>query len=441
MLLTAARYRPLHGADRGFGAVAHTWSTGFVTGATASASVSPVRELLADPSYRRFWLAQVLVSGIYGTVRFMFVWLMVTLTDWSAAEGLVGIALGVPALVLSLPAGAWSDRSDRRVFCLKWMAASTVGLAALAVLIGADLVTSRLVGAAAFTIGTLLVMMQPNINAMVPELVPRDRLMHAAALQNAGGQTANFGGLAVGGLVIAAVGNSAGFALLAVLMAIAFALMYRVRVPDDPGAASLESRSGMGAEILAGLRYSLGDEPRRSLLLSTLILGTSFSAMQIALPRVVEQDFGGGSFAAGVLLGMFGIGMLFSSVFVASRMEMRHGRNVALFIGVGLGLGQLLLSLSPSYAVAAVVMVAWGVNAGLAIASHRTLIQQETEPAMMGRVMGVMTLGFAGGLPFGALVQSVLAPALGPVLTMRWVGAATMAITIPLLCRPTIWRR
>jgi len=51
----------------------------------------------------------------------------------------------------------------------------------------------------------------------------------------------------------------------------------------------------------------------------------------------------------------------------------------------------------------------------------------------MGRVMGIMTLGFSGGLPFGALTQTVLAPALGPVLTMRTVGLVTMAITIPLL--------
>ena len=105
MLLTAARYRPLHGADRGFGAVPLTRSTVPMTEASAAASVSPVRELLADPSYRSFWVAQVLVFGVYGTVRFMFVWLMVTLTDWSAAEGLVGVALGVPALVLSLQIG------------------------------------------------------------------------------------------------------------------------------------------------------------------------------------------------------------------------------------------------------------------------------------------------------------------------------------------------
>lgn len=75
---------------------------------------SPVAKLLADRNFRRYWIAQTLVFGTNGTVRFAFVWLVVTLTDWPSAEGLIGISLGLPALFLALPAGAWSDRTDRR---------------------------------------------------------------------------------------------------------------------------------------------------------------------------------------------------------------------------------------------------------------------------------------------------------------------------------------
>ena len=200
-------------------------------------------------------------------------------------------------------------------------------------------------------------------------------------------------------------------------------------------------RDRLRTDVLEGLRYGLGSEPRRSLLVVTLVLGSSFSVMQIAMPRVVEEDFGRGSTAAGLLLGTFGLGMLTSSAVVARRENMRHGLNVGLFIGIGLGMGQFLLSLAPNYWVAIIVMVSWGINAGVAIASHRTLLQRNTEPAMMGRVMGIMTLGFAGGLPFGALAQFVLAPRIGPIMMMRSIGLVTMAITIPLLFRPTIRNR
>lgn len=398
---------------------------------------SPVAQLLADRNFRRYWIAQVLVFGTNGTLRFVFVWLIVTLTDWPSAEGLVGISLGMPALLLALPAGAWSDRSDRRRFILFWVAVSAVLLATWAAVVAAGAATPRLTGLAAVLLGTSLVMMQPNLNAIVPKLVPRERLMNAAALQNGGSQAASFLGLGFGGGAIAIFGNEGGFALLALALVASFLLLLGVSIPPD--APSEAPRQRLRTDVLEGLRYGLGSEPRRSLLVVTLILGSSFSVMQIAMPRVVEEDFGRGSVAAGLLLGMFGIGMLISSAAVARRSDMRHGLNVGLFIGIGLGLGQFLLSLAPNYWVAVVVMVGWGINAGIAIASHRTLLQQRTDDVMMGRVMGIMTLGFSGGLPFGALAQTVLAPALGPVLTMRVVGLVTMAITIPLLLlRPSI---
>lgn len=389
-----------------------------------------MQELLGDKNFRRFWISQVLAFGVNGTVRFMFVWLIVSLTTWSGAEGFIGVALGLPALVLALPAGAWSDRVDRIRYSVVWMMASAGFFALFAVVIATDLVTTQVTAVFAVVVGTTLVLVQPNLNAIVPLLVPKERLMNAAALQNGGGQAAGFLGLAAGGGIVWALGNAAGFGLLAVIMGIAALLMRRVRLMEDRGEA--EQRS-IRAEVADGLRYGLGHEPSRSLLIATLVLGSSFSVMQIAMPRVVKEEFGRGSLSAALLLGTFGLGMLGSSIWVARRQSMRHGWNVAIFIGIGLGLGQFLLSLAPNYWVSIAVMIGWGVNAGLAIASHRTLLQQETDPAMMGRVMGIMTLGFSGGLPFGALAQGVLAPAIGPVLTMRYVGLATMAITMPLL--------
>ncbi|MEM9650722.1 MAG: MFS transporter [Actinomycetota bacterium] len=424
---------------------------------------NPIRELLGEANFRRFWIAQILMFGVNGTVRFAFVWLMVTLTDWSAAEGLIGIAYGLPALFVSLPAGAWSDRVDRRRFFLFWAGLSALAFAVFAVVVAADLATPRLAGVAAFVIGTLLVILSPNLNAIVPLLVPPERLINAAALQNGGGQAAGFLGLALGGLLIEWVGNPGSFAMMSVVCVIAVVLMLRVTIPATVPAATstatssatatatstatstgAEASTGQGnakstirSEVMAGMRSGLGSEPSRTLLVLALILGSSFSVMQIAMPRVVEEDFARDSGAAGLLLGTFGLGMLVSSLWVARNQHgLQHGWNIARFIGIGLGMGQFLLSLAPGYWTAMVVMVAWGINAGVAIASHRTLLQQSTEPQMMGRVMGIMILGFAGGLPFGALTQAVLSPAIGPIMTMRVVGLVTMAITIPLT-----WRR
>jgi len=395
---------------------------------------------MADPNYRNFWISQVLFFGVNGTLRFVFIWLIVTLTKWPSAEGLIGIAMGLPALLLSIPAGAWSDRVDRRSFSIRWMFATSALFVAFTVVVATGNATPLLAGLAAVLVGASTAIISPNVGAMVPSLVKPRLLMNATALQNGGGQAAGFLGLLFGGLAIEALGTSAGFGLLAIMSAASGLVMMRLRLPHK-AAAELPTLSALGGEMAAGLRYGLSTDPLRTLLILSLVLGSSFSVMQISIPRIVETDFGLDSGAAGLLLGTFGIGMFISSAIVAGRGEMRHGINIALFIGVGLGMGQFLLSLAPNYALSVAVMVAWGINAGIAIASHRTLLQRETAPEMMGRIMGIMTLGFAGGLPFGALAQSVLAPAVGPVMTMRIVGLVTVAITLPLTWRKSMRAR
>ena len=399
-----------------------------------------MRQLLADRNFRRFWIAQLLYTGVTGTLRFTFVWLVVTLTEWPSAEGLVAIALGLPALLLSVPAGAWSDRVDRKRLFVGWTAATTVALAAFTALIAAGRVTTLWTGVAAVVIGTVTTINLPNLQAMVPLLVPPERLMNAAALQNGGGQAANFGGLALGGLAIAAFGDAGGFGLLTVLAVVTLVLMLGVELPAGAAIGPAPDPEPMLASIVAGARFGLGRDPLRTLLLLAVLLGGSFSVMQVSMPRVVDEVYGRGPAAAGFVLGAFGVGMLVSSAAVAGRDSMRHGVNVARYIGVGLGMGQFLLSLAPNLWVALGVMAAWGINAGVAMASHRTLIQSNTPPEMMGRVMGLMMLGFAGALPIGALVASVLAPRLGPVLTMRWVGLGAIVLGVALTWRRPITR-
>ena len=137
----------------------------------------------------------------------------------------------------------------------------------------------------------------------------------------------------------------------------------------------------------------------RTLVLLSMVLGSSFSVMQIAMPRVVEEDFGLEAGSAATVMAMFGAGMFLSSVVMVSRPVGRHGWNIAVLIGVGLGGGQFALSLATGFTMAMVIMFLWGVNAGVAMTSHRTVLQASTAPEMMGRVGSMMT--GTGGLRSG----------------------------------------
>ncbi len=398
----------------------------------------PARELLADRDFRGFWLAQTALASINGTLRFAFVWLVVTLTDWTTAEGIVAGLLGLPAMLFSLLAGAWSDRVDRKRMFMVWTAGAFVALGAFTAVIAAGLADPIWAGVAAFVIGVTVSVSPPNLNAMVPLLVGPDRLMNAVALQNGAMQAAGFVAVIVAGVGIEVFGDAGGFGMLTVLAALSLAAMRSVTIPPDPVSTAAEET--FGRSILTGLRYAWRTEPVRSLVLLSMVLGSSFSVMQIAMPRVVEEDFGLEAASAATILAMFGAGMFLSSAVMATRPIGRHGWNIAICVGLGLGAGQFALSFAPGFAVAVVIMFVWGVNAGIAMTSHRTMLQASTAPEMMGRVMGLMMTGFMGGLPLGALVSSLLSAVVSPATTMTIVGAATIVVAGALSWRPAILR-
>lgn len=395
---------------------------------------NPVGELLKDKNYRGFLLAQTFIAGINGTSRFTFVWLVVTLTDWTAAEGLVAVCLGLPAMLFSLPAGAYSDRVDRKRMFVRWTMALVIGLAMFTAVIAAGWATPFWTGVAAVFIGTLITVNPPNLNAMVPLLVPEDRLMNAVALQNGAMQAAGFSAVILAGVSIEVLGDAGGFALLTVFAAISLINIRSVVIPSDKITEGSKKAAGesLGKSIRGGLTYAAQTEPIRSLLLTSLVLGSSFAVMQISMPRVVEDVYERDAASAGIVLGAFGFGMLISSAFMANRTNVNHGRNMAICIGVGLGGGQFALSFAPGLWIAVVVMLVWGMNAGIAMTSHRTVLQHTTSPEMMGRVMGLMMMGFMGGLPIGAGIAATLSRFMGPTDTMRTVGIATIVLAASL---------
>lgn len=401
---------------------------------------TPAGELLNDKNYRGFLLAQTFVNAINGTSRFAFVWLVVTLTEWTAAEGLVAICLGLPAMVFSLPAGAYSDRVDRKRMFMGWTAVLVCFLATFTIVTALGWATPVRTGVAAVFIGTMIAINPPNLNAMVPVLVPGPRLMNAVALQNGAGQAAGFSAIVLAGVAIERLGDAGGFGLLTVFGVISLVFMRNVTIPPDPVTEASRQSAGesIGKSMRAGLSYAARTEPIRSLLLVAMVLGSSFAVMQISMPRVVEDVYEREAASAGLVLGTFGLGMLISSVMMANRTTVRHGRNMAITIGVGLGGGQLSLSFAPSLWIAAAVMLGWGINAGVAMASHRTVLQRNTAPEMMGRVMGLMMMGFMGGLPIGAAIAAMMSPFMGPVDTMRAVGAVTIVLAASLTWRKSM---
>ena len=173
---------------------------------------SPLRE----PLFRSLWIAAVISYTGSWMQNVATGWLMTSLTRSPVLVALVQVAISVPVFVIALPAGALADILDRRKFLLWTQSFMVAAAALLGVLTLTGSVTPQLLLVFTFLLGLGAVMNDPGWQALTPEIVSRQRLQDAVALNSAGFNMARAAGPALGGLVIATAGSGEAFLLNAI---------------------------------------------------------------------------------------------------------------------------------------------------------------------------------------------------------------------------------
>jgi MFS family permease len=312
------------------------------------------------------------------------------ITRSSVAVGLLGVAELLPVLVLALVAGTLADAWDRRRLAIA--AEATAALVAAALLVNAQLGDPRLsviyVGAALLAACTS--MLRPPLDALVPQLVEREELKAASAIDFVVGNIAQIGGPALGGVLIAFAGVTLNYAVdLAsfVLSAAALALM------RPPPALSQVVKPSARA-ILDGLRYARS----RQELVGTYLLDMNamFFAMPMALFPALSERYGGAA-ALGLLFAAPAAGSLLASLTSGwTRHVHRHGRAVTC-AAAGWGLGITLFGFADALWPAVLCLAAAGAMDAIS-GIFRTTIWNETIPDhLRGRLAGIEMVSWSSG--------------------------------------------
>ena len=390
---------------------------------------SPIAEVLAIRDFRFYWGAQFLNALIGGISRFAFVWFALEISDRTAAVGLMGLAIGLPGMLVTLPAGAIADRVDRRrlVMVMGVAGAAIFGVAGL--LVFADLMNLTVGMVVAAGIGTTVAATMPAFQAMVPQIVPPRRLINGVAIQNMGQSVSMILGAVVGGGTIAAFGFGTAFLLWGAFMLASVALMIPVKLRpySVDGSAQGSLIPAVARGIRSGLAYGFGREPTRALLIVGLFMGTGIGAYGILMPDIAKNELGQGAFGTSLLFAVLSVGMTISSFYLASRREIRRKGLLHLAAFLCFGPGLFAIGLSSVYAMTGGFMVLWGAAGGVLMTTQRALLQEHTEAAMMGRVMSIVALAFNGMLPVAALYILLMRGAFDAGVTLAIMGAA-MAI-------------
>lgn len=375
-------------------------------------SRSQVLNLLGDGTYRNYWLANFCYFLGFGAQRFAFVLFVLELTDRAGLGGLVGFALGVPAFFITVPAGVWADRFDRRRMVSVSFLVGAILLALLSAATFAGLVNAVIAMSAALAVGFVIASVMPPMTAIVQMIVPPERLVNGIVLRTMGQNLAQFVGAVTGGVTIAAFDYGGAFAVLSGLYILALIFMQRVRLPDRP--VLTQARPSMRAAATEGARFVFDRSELRALVLASIMTGLfQLGPIFVLIPEIARTKLEVGAGLNSLLLAFTSIGMLVMSAFLATRRGLsRKGFWFLLNLLVA-GPAMVLMGATDWYGVTAVAMLVWGLNGGVHINLNQTLIQMNTPNEMMGRVMSIYMLSIAGLIPLGSLLSGVVAEVIG----------------------------
>jgi MFS family permease len=382
---------------------------------------------LAYPVFRSLWLA-ALASNVGSLMQGVAAaWLMTSLTDSPAPVALLVTAVSLPLFLVGLPAGALADVVERRrlvIWTQVWMSAIAAVLAAVAFL---GWMTPALLLGLTFLLGLGGAVAAPAWQAIVPQLVPRQQLPSAIALNGAGFNLARAIGPALGGLIVAAASPVAVFAINALSYLGVILVLSRWQAPPP------EQRSGpperVGSAVVAGLRYARHSPPLRAVLARTAAFITFASALWALLPVVAEGRLGLSSIGYGILLAALGLGAV-GGAFLMPRLRDRFsGDALVSIMTLVFAAGTLALAYLQNLWLISAALVFVGI-AWLVLTSSLNVAAQTTTPGwVQARALGVYLLVFQGGFAGGSALWGMVADRFGDRVALV-VAAALLVVGI-----------
>jgi MFS family permease len=387
----------------------------------------PVVSAWSPFGYRAFallWVA-TLISNIGTWMHDVGAgWLMTTLNSSPAVVTLVQAATTLPFFLFALLAGALADRLDKRRMLITINLGLFGVISVLALLVWQEQMTPVLLIVFTFVIGTGAAFMAPAWQAVVPQLIPRETLKPAIALNSMGINISRAIGPALAGILIAGVGLAAPFALNAAthLVIIAALIFWR------PEAAPKRTHHGsILSEMVTGLRHVRYNGP----MLATLVRAVAFfvfaSAYWSLLPLIARGVADGGSELYGMLMALIGAGAVTGALFLP-RLTGKLTSNQTVQLGtLGTAAALAVLALSAeSFALMAAAFLG-GLSWIAVLTSFNVSAQLALPDWVRARGLAVFLMGFFGSMALGSILWGQIATATSVPITLLIAATGLIA--------------
>ncbi len=379
-------------------------------------ALSPFRH----PMFRSIWLASTL-SNLGGLIQSVGAsWLMLSIAQSADFVALVQASVALPVMLLSLVAGAMADNLDRRRVMLGAQMFMLTVAVLLALCAWAQLITPWLLLLFTFLIGCGAAFNGPAWQAAVGDMVPRRELASAVALNSMGFNIARSVGPAIGGLIVAAAGVAAAFAVNALSYVALIIVLWRWRPQIVPKLLPPET---LGSAMAIGIRYVAMSPAIRTVLLRAFVFGIAASAVMALMPLLAKFRIAGGPLTYGLLLGAFGLGAVLGAVGSARLRRTLATETIVRIACASFALAASVAATSDHLITTMVALTVCGAGWVLALSTFNVAVQLSAPRWVVARALSLYQMAAFGGIAGGSWLWGALA-------SRYEVGSALMAAAI-----------
>lgn len=377
--------------------------------------------------YRLYWFARI--SAILA-VQMQIVatgWRVYDVSGSAMALGFIGLAEFLPAVLLVLVTGHVADRFDRRrvLNCCQGLQVAAM-LLLWAALRNDETQALWPAFMAVILLGTARAFEMPAASSLVPNLVPPSLFPRAVALNASAWQASSIVGPALGGVLYGLIGHWV-FALCALLIALAFTLVWMIRLPPRTGPGPVKKVSL--ETLFAGFRFIWG-KPIVLGAISLDLFAVLLGGATALLPVLAKDQFHAGPIMAGILRAAPSLGALGVGLTLAVRPVRRRVGRVLLVCVAAFGVGTIVFGATSSAIVAGIALIVMGAVDMVSVFIRQSLVQLETPDDMRGRVSAVSSLFIGASNQLGEFESGLTAHwwGAGPAVIIGGLGTLTVVL-------------
>jgi predicted MFS family arabinose efflux permease len=349
-------------------------------------------------------------------------WLVLKITDSAFWLGLDAFMATAPGFVLTLVGGVFADLIDRRRLLLYTQVAAGAAALVLALLVWTEAVNRWMILGFSFITGCCMALASPSYLAMTYDLVGREDLANAIAMNSTQFQLSRVVGPALAGVGFRLFGLAGCFfanGLSFVAVVVALSLVHPKRHHHTIDFDTVKRRHRIWSDLKEGFRY-VRNRPRVSSLLLLSAINSLFGAPYFTLVPVYARDkFHLGETGLALMMGTAGLGALFGALLVAYLGDFRYKGWFVIGGAFMFGVCVRAFALSERLVLSLLFLFGLGFAIVISVAITNTLLQKLSTDQMRGRVMSMFILSFMGTMPIGNLIAGSASHRFG-VASSRW---------------------